>query len=67
MVGISSCYSIIYETVIRRGGQVEVLQELMGHKKLRMSMKYVPVVEEMKQARIARLDQLERMPSMKVS
>ena len=43
---------------IRRGGKVEVLQKLMEHKKLSMTMKYVHVDEAMKQAEIARLDAL---------
>ncbi|WP_055562985.1 tyrosine-type recombinase/integrase [Hymenobacter sp. AT01-02] len=44
---------------IRRGGKVEVLQKLMGHKKLSMTMKYVHVDEAMKQAEIDRLDALD--------
>ncbi|WP_022821702.1 tyrosine-type recombinase/integrase [Hymenobacter norwichensis] len=44
---------------IRRGGKVEVLQKLMGHKKLSMTMKYVHVDEAMKQAEIDRLDSLD--------
>ncbi|MGI4833263.1 MAG: tyrosine-type recombinase/integrase [Janthinobacterium lividum] len=48
---------------IRRGGKVEVLQKLMGHKKLSMTMKYVHVDEAMKQAEIDRLDQLDAKKS----
>ncbi|RZJ57671.1 MAG: hypothetical protein EOO55_02875, partial [Hymenobacter sp.] len=44
---------------IRWGGKVEVLQKLMGHKKLSMTMKYVHVDESMKQAEIDRLDELD--------
>jgi integrase len=44
---------------IRRGGKVEVLQKLLGHKKLSMTMKYVHVDEAMKQAEIDRLDELD--------
>jgi integrase len=44
---------------IRRGGKVEVLQKLLGHKKLSMTMKYVHVDEDMKQAEIDRLDELD--------
>ncbi|MGI4870504.1 MAG: tyrosine-type recombinase/integrase [Janthinobacterium lividum] len=44
---------------IRRGGKVEVLQKLMGHKKLSMTMKYVHVDEAMKQAEIVRMDELD--------
>lgn len=44
---------------IRRGGKVEVLQKLLGHKKLSMIMKYVHVDEAMKQAEIDRLDMLD--------
>lgn len=43
---------------IRQGGKVEVLQKLLGHKKLSMTMKYVHVDEAMKDAEIARLDEL---------
>lgn len=45
---------------IRRGGKVEVLQKLLGHKKLSMTMKYVHVDEAMKQAEIDRLDELDK-------
>ena len=44
---------------IRKGGKVEVLQKLLGHKKLSMTMKYVHVDEAMKQAEIDRLDELD--------
>lgn len=44
---------------ICHGGKVEVLQNLMGHKKLSMTMKYVHVDEAMKQAEIDRLDELD--------
>lgn len=44
---------------IRRGGKVEVLQKLLGHKKLSMTMKYVHVDEAMKQAEIDRMDELD--------
>ncbi|WP_022821932.1 tyrosine-type recombinase/integrase [Hymenobacter norwichensis] len=44
---------------IRKGGKVEVLQKLMAHKKLIMTMKYVHVDEAMKQAEIDRLDSLD--------
>jgi integrase len=44
---------------IRRGGKVEVLQKLLGHKKLSMTMKYVHVDEAMKQAEIDRLDAMD--------
>jgi site-specific recombinase XerD len=44
---------------IRRGGKVEVLQKLLGHKKLSMTMKYVHVDEQMKQSEIDRLDELD--------
>jgi integrase len=44
---------------IRKGGKVEVLQKLMGHSKLAMTMKYVHVDEAMKRAEIDRLDALE--------
>jgi integrase len=43
----------------RRGGKVEVLQKLLGHKKLSMTMKYVHVDEAMKQAEIDRMDELD--------
>ncbi|MDO7877684.1 site-specific integrase [Hymenobacter sp. ASUV-10] len=42
----------------RQGGKVEVLQKLMGHKHLTMTMKYVHVDAKMKQAEIDRLDAL---------
>jgi integrase len=44
---------------IRKGGKVEVLQKLLGHKKLSMTMKYVHVDEAMKQAEIDRMDELD--------
>ena len=44
---------------IRKGGKVEVLQKLLGHKKLAMTMKYVHVDEAMKQAEIDRMDALD--------
>lgn len=44
---------------IRLGGKVEVLQKLMGHSKLSMTMKYVHVDEAMKRAEIDRLDAME--------
>ncbi|OUJ69125.1 tyrosine-type recombinase/integrase [Hymenobacter crusticola] len=44
---------------IRRGGKVEVLQKLLGHKKLSMTMKYVHVDEQMKQDEINRIDLLD--------
>ena len=44
---------------VRRGGKVEVLQKLLGHKKLSMTMKYVHVDEAMKQAEIDRMDALD--------
>jgi site-specific recombinase XerD len=43
---------------MRQGGKLEVLQKLMGHKKLSMTMKYVHVDEAAKQAEIDRLDDL---------
>nr|WP_262904992.1 site-specific integrase [Hymenobacter pini] len=46
---------------MRKGGRLEVLQKLMGHKKLSMTMKYVHVDEAMKQAEIDRLDTLDRL------
>ena len=42
---------------IRRGGQVEVLQKLMGHTKITTTMKYVHVDNDMKRAAIDRLDE----------
>ncbi|GAB3232956.1 site-specific integrase [Hymenobacter seoulensis] len=44
---------------IRKGGKVEVLQKLMGHKKLSMTMKYVHVDEAMKQAEIDKMDSID--------
>ncbi|MDO7849249.1 site-specific integrase [Hymenobacter sp. M29] len=44
---------------IRHGGRVEVLQKLMGHTKLSMTMRYVHVDEDMKQAEIDRIDALD--------
>lgn len=44
---------------IRHGGNVAVLQKLMGHSKLNMTMKYVHVDEEMKQKEIDRMDALD--------
>jgi site-specific recombinase XerD len=42
---------------IRRGGQVEVLQKLMGHTKITTTMKYVHVDNDMKRDAIQRLDE----------
>ncbi|MBH8559867.1 site-specific integrase [Hymenobacter sp. BT442] len=44
---------------IRYGGNVAVLQKLMGHSKLSTTMKYVHVDEAMKQAEIDRMDALD--------
>lgn len=44
---------------IRLGGSLPVLQKLMGHSKISMTMKYVHVDEDMKQAEIDRLDALD--------
>lgn len=44
---------------IQLGGSLPVLQKLMGHSKISMTMKYVHVDEEMKQAEIDRLDALD--------
>jgi site-specific recombinase XerD len=44
---------------IRMGGKVEVLQKLMGHTKLSMTMKYVHVDEQMKQDAIDALDAMD--------
>lgn len=44
---------------IRRGGQVVVLQKLMGHTNITTTMKYVHVDDEMKRAAIAQMDQLD--------
>jgi integrase len=44
---------------IRHGGNVAVLQKLMGHSKLSTTMKYVHVDEEMKQKEIDRMDALD--------
>lgn len=45
-----------------RGGRLEVLQKLMGHSKLSMTMKYVHVDEQAKQDEIDRLDALDEEP-----
>lgn len=44
---------------IRLGGSLPVLQTLMGHSKISMTMKYVHVDEAMKQAEIDRMDALD--------
>ena len=44
---------------IRYGGNVAVLQKLMGHSKLSTTMKYVHVDDAMKQAEIDRMDALD--------
>jgi integrase len=44
---------------IRIGGRAEILQKLLGHKKISTTMKYVHVDDEMKRAAIAQLDALE--------
>jgi len=49
---------------IRSGGKVEVLQKLMGHTKLSMTMKYVHVDEQMKQSEIDRMDALDEVADL---
>ncbi len=44
---------------IRKGGNVAVLQKLMGHTKLSTTMKYVHVDEDMKRKEIDRMDALD--------
>ncbi len=44
---------------IRLGGSLPVLQKLMGHSKISMTMKYVHVDEDMKQKEIDRMDALD--------
>jgi site-specific recombinase XerD len=44
---------------IRLGGSLAVLQKLMGHSKISMTMKYVHVDEDMKQKEIDRMDALD--------
>jgi site-specific recombinase XerD len=41
---------------VRRGGNITVLQKLMDHAKISITMKYVHVDADMKQAAIAQLD-----------